>query len=242
MTELYTIKENVLSINYRLLIDSLKEYCLLIIIGIIIGIIISKIKAIGNLLKKIFDGLKKFFIYVKNSIVNGVIEDIVLSLSVILVALSIIFECSGITNGFPNIVLNIFGTLIVSWLVTKKSSEKELKKTQEETAKKSRRYLNTIKKYTKNAVVVVDEAKQNVDKGNYIEILKSIRNQVEIIQSGIETALSDWEDLMSAEDVNAAKSSPLKDENTMNDITTTVPIPQAIESYQNDASLNQDEA
>lgn len=235
MLDFFTFKENLLLVDYNGLFISLKEHFLLLLLGFIMGFLISKTKSII-----------KFINFVKEAILNGNIENIVLSFSVILVVLSIILECSGITNGLPNIVLNIFGTLIVSWLVTKKNSEKELKKTQEDTAKKSRRYLNSIMKSTKNAIVVIDEAMCNDEvkkQGNYfIEILKNAKNQVVNIQTGIEAAIVDWEDLMSKEDVNMANSSPTITQDTLNELNMTIPNSAAIESFQNDNRINQDEA
>lgn len=181
----------------------IRAYMIVFGIAFFLGIIVcclwskrNRTSGLKNIISKIYSSFKE-----KN------IENIVFFVAILLVIFSIIFQCFNVMDGFSNTVINIFGTLIVSWIATKKNSEEEIRKKEQENAKKSRRYLDSINITATNAIMIIsDSISSNTlsfspDQKN---VLERAKDQMEHIKIGIETSLFDWEDMMSKEDINLA--------------------------------------
>ena len=147
-------------------------------------------------------------------------------------------------DGIPNTVMNIFGTLIVSWIVTKKNSEEEIRKKEQENAKKSRRYLNSIKTTATNAVKIISDSIGNNElkfTPEQITVLERAKDQMEHIETGIETSLFDWEDMMSQEDINSAHLDEAVIKARAGEAADTVPGFNQ-EQFEREEQMNQEEA
>ena len=139
--------------------------------------------------------------------------------------------------------MNIFGSLILSWLVTKKSSKKELEEIEQNNAKKSRRYLNSIKTSAQNASMLIGEyLRDNTESlsKEAVLILQRAKDQVEHIKIGIDTSIIDWEDMMALEDISAAHASENVDKRKIKEAAEVVPCFNIQQFAQDD--LNQNEA
>ena len=172
------------------------------------------------------------------------IENIVFFFAILLVVLSIILQCFNVMDGIPNTVMNIFGTLIVSWIVTKKNSEEEIRKKEQENAKKSRRYLNSIKTTATNAVKIISDSIGNNElkfTPEQITVLERAKDQMEHIETGIETSLFDWEDMMSQEDINSAHLDEAVIKARAGEAADTVPGFNQ-EQFEREEQMNQEEA
>ena len=171
-------------------------------------------------------------------------ENIVFAISIFLVAISIILQCVGTFNGFSTIVINIFGTLIVSWIATKKNSEEEAKRKEQMIAKKSRRYLKSIKTIATNAIKILsDSIEKNSEEYStqQLLILERAKDQMEHIETGIETSLFDWEDMMSQEDIITAHSGDDIAQKKLEAALSTVPDFNK-EKFESSEQINQEEA
>lgn len=215
-------------------------YAIVFFIAFILGILACCLwlkrdheKGLGHIIEKIYASFKE-----KN------IENIVFFIAIFLVALSITLQCFDIMDGFSNTVMNIFGTLIVSWIATKKNSEEEIRKTDQENAKKSRRYLNSIKTTATNAIKIISdsiESKELNFSTEQIVILERAKDQMEHIKTGIETSLFDWEDMMSQEDINLAHLDEKTIKARAGEAANTVPGFNQ-EQFEREEQMNQEEA
>lgn len=234
--------EGEIIINFRELGWFIMPYLVVFILAFILGIIICRFhmkrhlnndsKYFTNLFKKIY-----------TSFVEKDIENIIFLIAIILVIISIALQCFNILNGFSNTVINIFGTLIVSWIATKKSSETEVKKKEQENAKKSRRYLNSIQITATNAIKILsDSIKNNTLKFSpeQITVLERAKDQMEHIETGIGTSLFDWEDMMSKEDIIDAHGEN-NNKKKVQEAAVTVPGFDQ-EQFESNEQINQEEA
>ncbi len=181
-------------------------------------------------------GIKSLIRKVYNAFKEKNIENIVFFVAILLVMLSIVMQCFEKSSKVSNIIINIFGTLIVSWLATKKNSEEEFKRREQEGAKKSRRYLNSIKTITTNAIKIISESIEDKDlnfQKNQVIVLERAKDQIEHIKIGIETSLNDWEDMMSPEDINTAHK--------VGEAVDTVPSFDK-DKFESEEPINQEEA
>lgn len=83
----------------------------------------------------IYEFLRKIYINLDNFI---------LTVSAIVVAGSIYLSTLGKLEAYASVTINIFGSIVFSWLLTKKSSKEEFRQQQEELALKSFRHINYI--------------------------------------------------------------------------------------------------
>ena len=107
-----------------------------IVVALIVGILIGY--ALGRIRPKnlaLYAFLRKFYTNLDNFI---------LILSAVVVIGAIYFSSTGRLEEFLAIVINIFGSVVFSWLLTKKSSKVEFKEQEEELALKSYRHINYI--------------------------------------------------------------------------------------------------
>lgn len=72
-------------------------------------------------------GIKRLFGKIYNSFKEKNIENIVFFAAILLVIFSIAMQCFDMLSRVSNTIINIFGTLVVSWLATKKTPKRNLK-------------------------------------------------------------------------------------------------------------------
>ncbi len=126
------------------------------------------------------------------------IENYVIIISIIILVVSLLYSGSTANVEFLSAVLNIFATIIFSWLLTKKSTKAEFKEKEEELALKSYRHINYIESAANSASKAIDQYVENNDENSSIKvILSSTKEQIKYIQGGINTCKMDWYDLLS---------------------------------------------
>lgn len=74
------------------------------------------------------------------------LDNFILLFSVVVVAASMYFSTNGQLEAFGSVTINIFGSIVFSCLLTKKSSKIEFKEQEEELALRSFRHINYIEK------------------------------------------------------------------------------------------------
>lgn len=232
--------DGVITIDLGKLFDYLWPFAIVFAIALAIGF------CIGFFLshRKNGNGLKHVIEKIYGAFKEKNIENIVFFIAIFLVLLSIVLQCFDTLNGFSNTIINIFGTLIVSWIATKKNSEEEIRKKEQENAKKSRRYLNSIKTTATNAIKIISECikdeKMDFSKEQVI-VLERAKDQVEHIEIGIETALNDWEDMMSQEDINMVHGGDDISREKAQEAAGTVPGFDK-DKFESEELINQEEA
>jgi len=165
--------------------------------GLILGFILGRIRP-KNM--NLYQFLRKIYINLDNFI---------LLLSILVVCGSIYFSTIGKFEKFASIAINVFASVIFSWLLTKKSSKEEFKEQEQELALKSFRHINYIESAANTAYMKI---------GNYLSddveldekaklILSSAMDQIKYIQGGINTCKMDWHDMLSAEEKEHYKDS-----------------------------------
>lgn len=101
------------------------------------------------------------------------------------------------------VILNVFSSVIFSWLLTKKTSIKDFKEKEEELALRSYRHINYIESAANTASGSIDkyalEHKKDITPETKL-ILSSAKEQIKYIQGGINTCKMDWFDLLSKEE------------------------------------------
>lgn len=157
------------------------------IIGLIVGFFLGRIRPknmdVYVFFRKIYTNLDNFVLLFASLIVGG----------------SIYFSTIGKLENFASIAINIFGSIVFSWLLTKKSSKEEFKQQQEELALKSFRHINYIESAANTAYKKIESY---LDKEVKLEestklMLSSAMDQIKYIQGGINTCKMDWHDMLS---------------------------------------------
>lgn len=101
------------------------------------------------------------------------------------------------------VILNVFSSVVFSWLLTKKTSIKDFKEKEEELALRSYRHINYIESAANTASGTIDKyaSEHNNDINAETKlILSSAKEQIKYIQGGINTCKMDWYDLLSEEE------------------------------------------
>lgn len=96
----------------------------------------------------------------------------------------------------------MFGSVIFSWLLTKKSSRLEFKRQEEELALRSFRHINYIESAANTAYKKIEQylgANASLD-SNAKLMPGSAMDQIKYIQGGINTCKMDWHDMLSEEE------------------------------------------
>lgn len=100
---------------------------------------------------------------------------------------------------FATVTINIFGSVVFSWLLTKKSSKIEFKEQEEELALRSFRHINYIDSAANTAYKKIEKYLETANDLNTDAqlILNSAMDQIKYIQGGISTCKMDWHDMLS---------------------------------------------
>lgn len=120
-------------------------------------------------------------------------------LSAVVVIGAIYFSSTGRLEEFSAIVINIFGSIVFSWLLTKKSFKVEFKEREEELALKSYRHINYIEAAANTAYKKIEnylDTENDLDNETKL-MLSSAMDQIKYIQRGINTCKMDWHDMLS---------------------------------------------
>lgn len=158
-----------------------------LIVGVLVGYLLGRIRP-KNL--PLYEFLRKFYTNLDNFI---------LMLSAVVVIGAIYFSSTGRLEEFSAIVINIFGSIVFSWLLTKKSSKVEFKEQEEELALKSYRHINYIESAANTAYKKIEnylDTENDLDNETKL-MLSSAMDQIKYIQGGINTCKMDWHDMLS---------------------------------------------
>lgn len=131
------------------------------------------------------------------------LDNFVLLFSFLIVIGSIYFATNGKLEAFASIALNIFGSVVFSWLLTKKSSKIEFKEQEEELALRSFRHINYIESAANTAYKKIEQYVEKPEEELDIStklMLSSAMDQIKYIQGGISTCKMDWHDMLSKEE------------------------------------------
>lgn len=167
--------------------------CSLIAVVILSGIIgywIGKSKS----LKSFPEALSRAFINMDNYIIIG---------ALMLLIFSIGLSVTESNSALAIVILNVFSSVVFSWLLTKKTSIKDFKEKEEELALRSYRHINYIESAANTASGTIDKyaSEHNNDINAETKlILSSAKEQIKYIQGGINTCKMDWYDLLSEEE------------------------------------------
>lgn len=157
-----------------------------IILGFFLGRMSPKNMDLYEFLRKIYINLDNFILLFSLFVVIG----------------SIYFSTIGKLETFASVVINIFGSVVFSWLLTKKSSKVEFKEREEELALKSFRHINYIESAANTAYKKIEQyldSEAELDNSTKL-MLSSAMDQIKYIQGGINTCKMDWHDMLSNEE------------------------------------------
>lgn len=115
-----------------------------LVLGIIIGFLIGK----GHTLKNFPETLSKAFVNIDNYIIV---------IAVMLLIFSVGLSVTEKESTLAIVILNVFSSVIFSWLLTKKTSIKDFKEKEEELALRSYRHINYIESAANTASGTIDK-------------------------------------------------------------------------------------
>lgn len=181
--------------------------------GLIVGFILGRIRP-RNM--NLYQFLRKIYINLDNFI---------LLLSFLIVCGSIYFSTIGKLEKFASVAINVFASVVFSWLLTKKSSKEEFKEQEQELALRSFRHINYIESAANTAYKKIENyLSDDVDLDDKAKLmLSSAMDQIKYIQGGINTCKMDWHDMLSDEEKEHYKNNDLN-ENVMDEEYGTVDV------------------
>ena len=160
----------------------------LVILGIVIGVagttIINKVKLKVN-----------WNVLFKN------LDKVMLVATTCILAICIIVETLGFADYISLSFVNIYSSIIFSWLLTKFSAETEFKKKEEDMAKLSFRHLGDVEKTILTAEQKVRDFITGERLGGKLDgkleyFLEGVIDKIELIKIGIATNKEDWFDML----------------------------------------------
>lgn len=174
--------------------------------NLLIGILVGICCALVFLYIFSKDERRKELKQVKNMLLKN-LEDIILIISGAIFIIATVLDSLKIIQGISLGFLNIFATIIFSWLLTKKSSEFAFKKEQEKLAKLSYRHLGDVEKAVlgleQSIINYTSSTKDNdmaTSKEHSVEcLIHSLQGRIESIKNGILSNKEDWYDMLSEE-------------------------------------------
>lgn len=195
-----------------------------LIVAVIVSGITGYLIGVGKLLGGFPASLKAALFNMDNYVFTG---------SLIVLIFSIYISAVDEGNTAAIIMLNIFSSVIFSWLLTKKTSIKDFKEKEEELALRSYRHINYIESAANTASGTIDKyISEHSDISAEVKlILANAKEQIKYVQGGINTCKMDWFDLLSTEEKGKRK----KDEDADGDFGT-------VDIVISDAEINQEDA
>lgn len=168
----------------------IREILISLVVGLVIGFALGRIRP-KNM--NLYEFLQRCY---KN------LDNFILLFSFLIVCASIYFATIGKLETFATVAVNIFGSVVFSWLLTKKSSKIEFKQQEEELALRSFRHINYIESAANTAYKKIEqyleEPNNSLDTSTKL-MLSSAMDQIKYIQGGINTCKLDWHDMLSTE-------------------------------------------
>lgn len=134
------------------------------------------------------------------------LDDVMLLISGAVTLLSIILSAFGVLEKVAVSIINIFGTMVFSWILTKKSAKKDFEEHEQELALKSYRHINYIESAANTAYKTIEESLNDVQDNETKLILSRAMDHIKYIQGGVNTCKLDWYDMLSEDDRNDLKS------------------------------------
>lgn len=176
------------------------------LVGLILGFILGRMRP-RNM--NLYQFLRKIYINLDNFI---------LLLSFLIVCGSIYFSTIGKLEKFASVAINVFASVVFSWLLTKKSSKEEFKEQEQELALRSFRHINYIESAANTAYKKIENyLSDDVDLDDKAKLmLSSAMDQIKYIQGGINTCKMDWHDMLSDEEKEHYRNSD-SNENVMDE-------------------------
>lgn len=174
-------------------------------VGVLLGV------AIGYLL----GNKKASLISMSRAFLNN-LENAFLFLSLLMVTLTIFIDIFLKDSGITSILIYIFGTIIFTWLLTRKSVKGEAKIQEQLLAEKAYKQLNYVEETTKEAYQQLQNYIESTDETLDIEeklVLSRAVDSIKNIASGIELCKFDWEGLQKDEKPEEIKVEITKPEN-----------------------------
>lgn len=201
--------------------------------GIIIAAIVGLL--IGFFLGRLTPKNMGFYAFIRKIYSN--LDNFILLISAVVVIASIYFSTIGKMEAFASVTINIFGSIVFSWLLTKKSSKIEFKEQEEELALRSYRHINYIESAANTAYKKIElYLQENVQLDENAKLmLNSAMDQIKYIQGGINTCKMDWHDMLSDEEKEHYKSN-YNDGDSLDETYGTVDI------VYSDTGFNQEDA
>lgn len=136
------------------------------------------------------------------------LEDIIFILSIIFLLLGFILELLNVATGIFTLILNTFSTIILSWIMTKKSAKQEFTKQQEELARLSFRHLGDVERSILGLEqslidfrVEHEDVKADPDLiKDYYYFVKNLSDRIGDARNGIESNKLNWYDMLSEDE------------------------------------------
>ena len=196
-----------------------------VVVGICIGFVLGRIRP-KNL--TLYEFLKKCYTNLDNFI-------LVFSFEVVISA--IYFSTTGRLTVISTLILNIFGSVAFSWLLTKKSSKIEYREQEEELALRSFRHINYIDSAANTAYKKIEKyLDSEIELDNETKLmLSSAMDQIKYIQGGINTCKMDWHDMLSEKEKKHYKDSCDMDSTEEEEYGTVDVVIPEVEYNQEDA-------
>lgn len=157
------------------------------ILGLVVGFALGRIRP-KNL--NFYEFLNKIY---KN------LDNFILLLSTFIVVGSISLAAMDRLEQFASAAINIFSSIVFSWILTKKSSREDFKKQEEELALRSYRHINYIESAANTAYKKIEQYINDMGEADIQTklMLSSATDQIKYIQGGINTCKMDWHDMLS---------------------------------------------
>lgn len=163
-------------------------------IGALVGFLIGFI--VGRCVKN--KEVRTFYDYLNSVFKN--LENYVLGVSGLIVVVSIILSVTGGIEAFASVTINVFGSVVFSWLLTKKSAKEEFREHEQDLALRAYRHINYLDTAANSAYKSLDEFYNDEGINKEVKLmLNNAMNQIKYIQGGINTCKMDWVDMLSPE-------------------------------------------
>lgn len=128
------------------------------------------------------------------------LDDLMLLISGLIIFVSIILAAIDKLEKFSVVAINVFGTMVFSWILTKKTAKQEFKEHEQELALKSYRHINYIESAANTAYKEMESSRDSAEDDKTKLILEKALDHIKYIQGGVYTCKLDWYDMLSEKD------------------------------------------
>ena len=128
------------------------------------------------------------------------LDNYVMTVSALIVIVSIVLSVVGKIETFASVTINIFGTIVFSWLLTKKSAKVEFKEQEQDLSMRAYRHINYLESAANSAYKTLKDFSDDEGINKEVKLmLSNAMSQIKYIQGGINTCKMDWVDMLSPE-------------------------------------------